>query len=266
MDSHPDYFLILTGTIVIVVTGFAFATALLQNVRRERAIRALEEEVSRRKSIDQKLKASLREKDILLQEIHHRVANNMQLISSLLNLQSRTIKGKAANEAFLEAKHRIDIMALIYQQLYQTEDLSQINLKHHMQALVSYLQTSFGSEASALTFKVTAEDIPFALNIIIPISLIITELVTNAIKYAFESRSEGKICISLEAVNRNRYELVISDDGVGLPAEINLDDSDTLGLRLTKLLVRQLGGTLEVSRTPGTEFKITWTEKQLAEV
>lgn len=200
-----------------------------------------------------KLQYSLKEKEILLREIHHRVKNNMQIILSLLNLQSAYIEDKKMSGVFKESQDRIRTMALIHEKLYQSENLANINFREYVETLVYGLFQSYGKRK--ITVDIDVEDISPGMDVAIPCGLIINELVSNALKHAFP-RGEGKIKVVLQKVG-TEIQLVISDNGVGIPNDIDFRNTKSLGLQLVTLLAEeQLNGKIELNRLEGTEFRI----------
>ena len=215
------------------------------------------------KQIDRQLAASLAEKDILLKEIHHRVKNNLQVISSLLDLQSEYIQDQQALRAFQESQQRIKSMSLIHERLYQHGDLARVDLVEYIENLTRNLFQSYrvGNQAISLTCHI--EPIYLGLDTAIPCGLIINELVTNALKYAFPTGGQsGQIEVVFKAVGNHQLCLTVRDDGVGLPSELELEQATTLGLILVTTLVKQLNGTLEIKREAGTEIMITFAESK----
>ncbi len=204
------------------------------------------------------LQDSLEEKEVLLREIHHRVKNNMQIITSLLNLQSAYISDKKTVEMFKESQNRIRTMALIHEKLYKSKDLAKIDLKEYLRSLTTDLIQSYGEKVGRITFKVDAEDISLGIDTAIPCGLIINELISNALKYAFPDNRKGEIRVAFHR-NKGKVELIVADNGVGLPENINLESAESLGLRLVSILVRdQLHGTVHLERDGGTEFRIVF--------
>jgi len=214
-------------------------------------------DITERKQAEDQIKASLREKEVLLREIHHRVKNNLQVVSSLLNMQARNAKDKNTIEILSEARDRIKTMSLIHSQLYESSDLSEINMKEFVDLLLGQLLQSYPVGDTRITPVVRADDYPFPISVAVPVGLIINELLSNALKHAFYGRDKGKIEVSLTASESGRIHLAVSDDGVGLPPGFDIDESKTLGLRLVKILTEdQLQGTLEVTSDGGATFEI----------
>ena len=216
------------------------------------------------KLAENKIKASLEEKGLLLQEIHHRVKNNLQIISSLLSLQSKYVKDKEDLELFRESQGRVRSMAFIHEQLYQSSDFTNIEFGTYVKTLVNYLSHSYSIDQSYITFKLDIDDVSLDINTAIPCGLIINELVTNSLKYAFPLNNYSKtssdkineIYIYMHPYKEDKFILVISDNGVGLPESTDFNNSKTLGLLLVNSLVDQLDGTIEIDRTEGTKFKL----------
>ena len=216
-------------------------------------------DVTSRKQAEDQIKASLVEKETLLQEIHHRVKNNLQVISSLLRLQSRQIRDQQALELFKESQNRVQAMALIHEKLYQSSNLAFIDFQEYITSLVGNLCRSYDIYRHAITFKVNVNQVSLAIDTAIPCGLIINELVTNSLKYAFPDNRDGEISISLESMHSGQFVLTISDNGVGLPENLDFRNTSSLGLQLVCRLCKQLEGRIELNQNQGTEFKITFT-------
>ncbi len=218
-----------------------------------------------RKKAEAKLKASLNEKEILLREIHHRVKNNMQIISSLLRQQSGRMKDKEDMYIFKESQDRINSMALIHEQLYKSDNLMNIDFQEYVRHLVQSLFQSFGVIAASIALKISIEDIFLGVDTAIPCGLVINEIVSNSLKHAFPE-GKGEIEISIKKVKTedegdDRYRLYIRDNGVGIPEDINIRKTKTLGLQLVTVLIEhQLRGEIELTRLDGTEFNIVFRE------
>lgn len=214
--------------------------------------------IDQRKTAVQQIQASLKEKEFLLQEIHHRVKNNLQVISSLLNLQSGYIKDQQALESFKESQSRIKSIALLHEKLYQSKNLSQLNFAEYIQQLAFNLFRAYGVNSSAISLKIHVEDVLLDVNTAITCGLIINELVSNCIKHAFPAGKSGKIYILLLRVPEqdNKLILCVRDNGVGFPKYIDFRNSESLGLQLVNTLAAQLKGNLELNCNGITEFKI----------
>jgi PAS domain S-box-containing protein len=219
-------------------------------------------DVTERKRSEQQIRASLREKEILLKEIYHRVKNNLQVISSLLNLQSARVLDQEAVKAFRESQQRVRSIALIHEKLYQSDNLAQVNLANYIRDLAAFAFQSLDSTQGAIRLIVQAENIFFNIDTAIPCGLILNELISNALKHAFPGGRRGELRIELFQSPDRRFTLVVSDNGIGIPADIDPRCTDTLGLQLVMSLVDQLRGTLDVYRDGGTTFKITFSDVQ----
>jgi len=216
-------------------------------------------DISPQKENERIINDSLNEKEILLREIHHRVKNNLQIISSLLNLQSRYIEDRETLNVLRESQNRVRTMAIVHEELYRSPDLTNINFKEYMERLLSNLFYSYGVNEKFIETRFDLEESTISIDTAIPCGLIVNELVTNSLKYAFPDGEMGKIEVLLRSSNEN-HTLTISDNGVGLPESFELENAETLGLQLVNSLVRQICGVLELKREGGTEFKISFRE------
>ena len=213
-------------------------------------------DVTEKKRSEKKIRTSLKEKEVLLREIHHRVKNNMQVAISLLKLQSDYVEDKTLSHVFLEIRNRMKSMALVHERLYQSEDLANINFKRYVNDLLKTLFAAYGVNTNRISSNVNMEDVLFEVDFATPCGLIVTELVSNALKHAFPADTDGEIIISLSAVD-DEFELIVSDDGTGLSEEIDFETPNSFGLNLVKLLVEgQLEGELEIDRSKGTKYHI----------
>jgi two-component sensor histidine kinase len=212
---------------------------------------------------EERLAASLKEKEILLREIHHRVKNNMQVVMSLLKLQARQVRDPEAREAFIDSQNRIRAMALIHETLHQSRDFAQIPWRDYVEALVTNL--SRAHRGGPATVAAEVGEVRLNIDHAVPVGLIINELVTNAMEHAFTDGRRGEIKVSIVPVGESQLQLTVSDNGIGLPDDFDAQQSESLGLRLVSALAeRQLNGSLEVSRNHGTTFMIKFqssTEK-----
>lgn len=213
------------------------------------------------KRYSDELAASLEEKKVLLNEIHHRVKNNMQVVTSLLKLQSKQISNKEDLEVFREGQNRIRSMAQIHERLYQSKDMARVDFEDYIEGLTKSLFRSYRIPGSKIELTVDAKDVQLGIDKAIPCGLIINELISNSLKYAFPEGRKGEIQISLLPKGDDEIELTARDDGVGLPADVDIQESPTLGLHLVNSFVKQLRGTLEIDRTGGTCFRINFKGK-----
>jgi PAS domain S-box-containing protein len=223
-------------------------------------------DITERKEIEKNILSSLQEKELLLREIHHRAKNNMQVISSLLELQSGYLQDKKPIEMFRESRNRIKTMALVHEKLYRSADLSEIDFHDYIGSLINNLYLFYNMSVERVPFTLEIEGVTLGIDTAIPCGLIINELVTNSLKYAFPDGKKGEIRIVLYLVDKGddgkkEYELTVEDDGIGLPKDLNLEKIETLGLHLVSTIVEhQLQGTFELNRTHGTGFRIHFKE------
>ncbi|GEM_PF-868224 len=222
----------------------------------------LKREIKERIQAEMQVKKSLKEKEVLLKEIHHRVKNNMQVILSLLRLQSSQVTDKNSLEILKSSQNRIRTMALVHEKLYQSEDLANIDFGDYIKSLTTNLFHTYMNSSLKVEVNVKAEKIPIEINYAIPCGLIVNELVTNSLKYAFPPswKGEGRIDIVLRLIDKEDVELIVQDNGIGIPEDINLRESKSMGLSLVHILGEdQLGGRIEVERNGGTKFKIRFS-------
>jgi two-component sensor histidine kinase len=209
---------------------------------------------------EKQIKASLKEKEVLLREVHHRVKNNLQIISSLMSLQSRYVKDQNALKMFKESKNRVRAMSLIHEQLYQSPDLNQISFGDYIQRIAEQLFRFYEAEGNGVELEVDVNELFLNLDTSIPLGLIVNELVSNSLKHAFPNDRSGKVTIKLRS-NGKKNILTVADDGVGLPSDFDIsNNTDSLGLHIVQTLTLQLRGTLDIKKSPGAEFKITFTD------
>lgn len=248
-------------------TGEAFwaeltATALWDEMENVAYGLGMIRNISDRKYAEDQIRASLKEKEVLLKEIHHRVKNNLQIIVSLLRMQSGRVEDPETLMLFREAQNRVQSMALIHELLYQSADFAQINFKDYIQSLVQTLSRTYRASSDQVRVNLKMTDLNLSLDAAIPCGLIINELVSNAFKHAFPGDRFGTIDIYLESSSSDPISqqgiITVSDNGVGIPTDLNWEDSGSLGLVIVHSLVTQLRGVIECERTAGTRFKITF--------
>jgi PAS domain S-box-containing protein len=213
-----------------------------------------------RKRAEKALLESLKEKEVLLKEIHHRVKNNMQVISSLLNLQSKYLQDPKALEMFKDSQNRIRSMALVHEKLYQSKDLSRIDFAEYIQNFVGYLFRSYQVDATLIQLQMKLQASSMDINLAIPCGLIVNELVSNSLKHAFPEEKAGEVAVEFKQCGDHKYILTIRDNGVGFPETLDFDRTETFGLQVVKTLVNQIDGTIQLARTGGTKFTIEFRE------
>jgi len=210
-----------------------------------------------------KLKELLNEKELLMREIFHRVKNNMQVISSLLSLQCKYIKDEKYIEMVKESQGRIKVMALIHENLYRSKDLSNIDFNDYIKSLVNGLLLSYKMDTNKITLKINIETVFFTIETAIPCGLIVNELISNSLKYAFPEGRAGEINISLRSLDKDELEMIVSNDGVSFPKDLDFRNIESLGLQLvTNLVENQLHGKIELDNSKGTEFQIRFKERK----
>lgn len=213
-------------------------------------------DITERKEAEEKIRVSLKEKEVMLQEIHHRVKNNLQIISSLHKLQSSQINDKEILEAFVSSQGRIRSMALIHEKLYQSKDLAKVDFSEYIRGLTSTLFRSYKISENYVKLKVNVEDAFLDLNRSIPCGLVINELVSNALKHAFPDGRKGELVIDFRRERDNKFKLIVADNGVGFPEGLDFRNAESLGMRLVCILTEQLHGTVELNQKAGTKFEI----------
>jgi two-component sensor histidine kinase len=221
--------------------------------------RGVDKDITERKRAEDQLRRSLEEKEVLLREVHHRVKNNLNVISSLLSLQSSSIKTpEQAMVAFRNSRDRIVAMALVHKELYESENYARVDMSEYLQNLTRHVLKAYGS-GSNIHLNVEAEGIALSVNTSIPCGLILNELITNAFKHAFPNGRTGEIRIHFGAANDESFEFSVSDDGIGLPESCG--GRGTLGLTLVRLLTEQLEGTMDVFAENGTHVRVRFPRK-----
>lgn len=211
------------------------------------------------KQFETKLKGSIREKEVLLKEIHHRVKNNMQIISSLMNIQTRYLDDKESINVLKESQNRVKSMSMIHEKLYRSKKFDKVYFAEYIENLVWDLFYSYSIEKGKIEPVLEIEDVKLNIETSVPLGLIITELVSNCLKYAFPDSMRGTLYVSLKDLGEN-YELIIKDDGIGFPDTIDFKNTDSLGLQLVNSLTDQIDGEIELDNGNGTEFKIVFNE------
>ncbi len=217
-------------------------------------------DATERRQAEEAMKASLQEKEVMLKEIHHRVKNNLQVISSLLRLQSETVRDKETAALFLDSQERVRAMAMVHEYLYKSDDLSRINFPAYVASLVRNLYRTFGLTSSEIPPQVEVDDVRLSLDVAVPCGLLLTELISNAVKYAYPDKKGGPVHIRFRDLSEGLLELSVADQGVGFPENFDWTKSDSLGLRLVRLLTEQLRGQIVLENHQGIKFIMTFKD------
>lgn len=216
----------------------------------------LERKEKKRQEAEEYLKKSLEEKDVLLREVHHRVKNNMQIISSILSMQSRSIEDPRMQEILQESQNRIRSMALIHENLYNHKSLANIMFSTYVKSLCGNIARTYANQQAYVQFDYKMDDAYLPMDIAIPCGLIINELISNSFKYAFVNQPNGVISILFENKQDNSYALTVADNGSGIPPEVNINKTKSLGMKIIRKLVQQIDGELQTDFSNGTKFTI----------
>ena len=212
--------------------------------------------ITERKQAEEKIKASLKEKQILIDEIHHRVKNNMNVVSSLLKLQTKNIEDEKTKDILKDSQSRIYAMSAIYETIHGSENLSEISLKKYLYKITNSIFQSSAVNSKIVKIKNDITEMPISINQASPLGLIINELISNSLKYAFPEERKGQISVSMKKLDK-QTELIVSDNGIGISPNLDWKNTNTLGLKLVRTLVEnQLDGTIDMESTNGTKFII----------
>jgi two-component sensor histidine kinase len=209
--------------------------------------------------VEETFKASLQQKELLLREVHHRIKNNLQIISSLLDIQASYVQDPHIAEMFTDIQNRVVSMALIHETLYQSSDLGLVDFGVYIRSLAEQVFHSYNILADRIGLQIQAEAVLLDTNQAIPCGLILNELLSNCLKHAFPSDRSGEVSIELWSDASRRVTLIVRDTGIGFPAQMDFRQTETIGLQLVCTLSEQLGGTLELDRHTGTAFKLSFT-------
>ena len=251
---------------LLISLGFMIHQVRVHTIkRRERELegwnKELRHQIEQREAAEGRVRKSLQEKEVLLKEIHHRVKNNLQVISSLLNLQAGYIQDKRALQMFLDSQTRVRSMAIIHEKLYQSEDFARVDFAEYVRGLVESLFKSYRYEPGRMGLSIDVQDVALDIQLAVPCGLVINELVSNALKYAFPDNCEVEGCIevNMRLLPENRVRLMVGDNGVGMAEDIDIEHTESFGLKLVTILVEdQLDGEMHVDRQSGTKFAITF--------
>jgi two-component sensor histidine kinase len=221
---------------------------------------AIKDDISELKRRGEELEKMLEEKEIILREIHHRVKNNLQIVSSLLKLQSDSVNDPVLKSHLRVGRNRIKSMALIHQQLFSAPDLRQIEIEDYLYSLSGQIYSAFNESPERIGIKISAPGITFNVETAIPFGLMMSELISNSLKHAFTEREIGLIIIKIENIHTNSYKLIFKDNGIGLPFEIMNGSKDSSGLFLIHTLANQLEGSVKIDNKQGTIYEIEFQD------
>jgi len=261
-DGKPKYFILALADITerkraeeaLAELNSDLELRVAERTRELESVNAtLVDEIRQRSLAEEQLKASVLEKEILIKEIHHRVKNNLQIIISLLYFQARKTEDPSLVSALVDSQTRVKSMALVHEKLYQSGNLSSIDFNGYLQNLVSNLMISYDIDQSRIRVTIDAHNLPLTINMAIPLGLIMNELVSNAMKYAFPDGQKGELAIT-GSVGDDQIIVKVRDNGRGIPEQFDWRNADSLGLHLVQMLTRQLKGTIDLVRDNGTEF------------
>lgn len=223
-----------------------------------RGYRGIDRDITERKNMENLIRASLEEKEILLREIHHRVKNNMTVIYSLLDLQSKFTSEQHSREMLNDAKARIKAMALIHEKLYRSKDMAKIDFRDYLRDILNNMFMSYLKDPGRIVLNIDVRDVDLGIDDAIPCGLIINELVSNTLKHAFPENRPGEIIVGMRSYDKDMIELIVADNGIGLPADLDSRKKASMGLSLVDALVNQLQGKIELHKEEGTKFRITF--------
>jgi len=207
---------------------------------------------------ENRMEESLREKELLLREIHHRVKNNMQIISSLLDLQYHRVINITDRQLFLDSQNRVRAMALVHEKLYQSDSMTKIDFENYIQGLIREYNDTLSSMTKNVAIDIRVKDVYMDINDAIPCALIVNELLTNSLKHAFPGGRRGTISVDFHVDEQGLYQLTVADDGVGIPREFDIKNNDSLGMQLIHALTHQLKGSISHESGPGTKFMLSF--------
>jgi PAS domain S-box-containing protein len=217
-------------------------------------------DITERKLAEERIRTALSEKEVLLKEVHHRVKNNMQVVSSLLALHAAQLSDPVMRTVLQDVTHRVRSMALVHEKLYQSADMACVDFADYATSLLNYLWRAHGASATGICLKLDLEAVQISVNSAVPCGLILNELVSNSLKHAFPNQTQGEVSVSLRSHSQGQVCMRVRDSGIGLPVGFNWPHTEALGLRLVQMLAGQLQATVEVFQKDGTEFAVTFGE------
>ena len=233
------------------------ARTVLDQQNRPVALIGINRDITERKRAEAEMLASLREKEMLLKEIHHRVKNNLQVVSSLLSLQARDVADVRLREVFQESQNRVRSMAMVHDKLYGEGTMSHIDFGQYVDSVTRELHRSLGTERISCSVK--ADQVSLGIDLAIPCGLIVNELVSNSLKHAFKNRDDGRVVVCIRRPDDEKVVISVADNGLGFPAEVDFRTVSSMGMTLILALTDQIGGTIALDRNNGTTFTISFS-------
>jgi two-component sensor histidine kinase len=217
-------------------------------------------DITERKIMEEQLEQALKDKDILMKEIHHRVKNNLMIMASLLNMQSRYIEDEVARDIFKDSQSRARTMALIHEKLYQSKELKKLDVQDYMESLARDIYHAYIKDPEKIQLNLEIEQLMLDINTVIPLGLILNEILTNTFKYAFPGDADGIVEVKFIKKENNEFLLEVCDDGAGLPPDFHEKKTESLGMRLIHSLTEQIRGELEINSDHGTQVRVKFQE------
>ena len=270
VSAHDSYFfhinpwvswlLLFAALALTTFISVMFSRVLVHAREAMRTGIVLADEIEERKLAEVQIRETLKEKEVLLKEVHHRVKNNLQVVSSILNIQAGYIEDMMLKSIFKESQERIRSMSLVHEQLYQSKNLSSISLPVYIKALVMNIFNSYTEVSSRVSLKIDIEDTGLNIDTAISLGLILNELCTNIFKYAFPEMRDGELCIDFAHLGDGSCRLTISDNGVGMPEGFDIEMTNSMGFFLVRSMVDQIDGSLEIDQSSGMSFTIIFSD------
>ncbi|MBL4704339.1 MAG: sensor histidine kinase [Flavobacteriales bacterium] len=259
-DTIALWVSVISGLFVLVIAGLFYGN-LRKSKFRNLKLRLQSEHIQEKNKI---IDAQLKDKDVLLKEIHHRVKNNLQMISSLLNLQAQKVRSKSAKSALQESKDRVQAIAMIHKGLYKKDQFAEVDIQEYIENLISYHQDLQEGVKGEVDFETDIESIVINLDTAVPLGLIVSELLSNSSKHAFsDSFENGEIRVEIKPLDGLKIRLVYSDNGVGMPENVAPSDINSIGMEIVESLVEQLDGQLRRKVNNGTQFTIDFLQQKV---
>ena len=237
------------------------AVPMFDNNKKVIGVVVINQDITKLIQIENELKSSLADKEMLMKEIHHRVKNNFQIISSLLSLQINSPKNKSADEILLDSRDRVKSMAILHEKLYKSQDINSINFEGYITGILKSLQSSYRLKEKNINLEIDIDEVIVSIDAAINLGLIINEIVVNSLKHAFTGKGGGTIIIRLKEKESGILELIIKDNGRGIPENVDLENTDSLGILLINSFVKQVKGEIKLIRNNGTEFQIVFPKE-----